>query len=243
MGTYGNTTESVTKVTYSQQFSEQYTDKLQVEPGLQFIIRIGIFYLGGVTMFQLMQRSVLVLAACVCCQATVYAQNAQNVGRDVTVDLAGRKIVQAGGKEVRESAAQAKPGDQIEYVATYTNGGKSGVKDLVATLPIPQDTDYVGGSAQPAGAQAATRDGVFGAIPLKRKVKQPDGKEVERDVPLTEYRTLRWPVGELAAGKNFVATARVRLSTEPIAAPAAAPAAGVNPAPAPAKATATAVPR
>ena len=185
-------------------------------------------------MVQFVQRTVLVIAACICCGAAALAQTA---GRDVTVDLAGRKIVQAGGKEVREPAAQAKPGDQIEYVATYTNRSKGGVKDLVATLPIPLDTDYVAGSAQPAGAQAAANDGVFGTMPLKRKVKQPDGKEVEQDLPLSEYRTLRWQVGELAAGKNFVATARVRLSTAPSVAPAAPTAAAG--APVPAKATVT----
>ena len=158
-----------------------------------------------------------------------YAQLAP--GREVAVDLKGQKIVRlADGKETRESAAQAKPGDVIEYTATYINRGKAAVKNVVATLPIPNDTEYVGASALPANAQAATSDGVYQAMPLKRKIKQADGKEVEQDVPLAEYRTLRWQVGELAPGKEFVAAARVRLSTTPVTAPVVAPAATTVPA-------------
>ena len=158
-----------------------------------------------------------------------YAQLAP--GREVAVDLKGQKIVRAAdGKEGRESAATAKPGDVIEYVATYTNRGKAAVKNVVATLPIPNDTEYVGASALPANAQAATTSGVYQAMPLKRKIKSKDGKEIEQDVPLAEYRTLRWQVGELAPGKEFVATARVRLSTAPVTAPAVAPAAPAAPA-------------
>ena len=183
-----------------------------------------------------MHRILTILMALTCYTTAAYAQTAP---RDVSVDLTGRKIVRlADGKEGRESAAQAKPGEVIEYVATYTNRSKAAVKNLVATLPIPAETDYVGGSSLPAGAQAATTDGNFRAIPLKRKVKQADGKEIEQDVPLTEYRTLRWQVGELAPGKEFTATTRVRVSATPTVAPVATPApapAAKAPVPAPAR--------
>ena len=170
------------------------------------------------------QRFAALLGAFLLFAAGAWAQT--QPPRDVTVLLKGEKIILGtDGKEAREPATQAKPGDVIEYTATYSNKGRSAVKNVVATLPIPQDTDYQGASAKPGNAQAATADGQYRAMPLKRKVKQADGKEVEQDIPLTEYRNLRWQVGELAAGKEFVASTRVRISTTPIAAapPAAAP--------------------
>jgi uncharacterized repeat protein (TIGR01451 family) len=164
--------------------------------------------------------AVLSLVACLVTSAGAYAQFAP--ARDVTVELKGQKIVRlADGKESRESAAQAKPGDVIEYTATYTNRSKTAVKNVAATLPIPNETEYVAASAQPAGAQAALIDGVYQAMPLKRQVKLANGAVETRDVPLAEYRTLRWQVGELAPGKDFVASARVRVSATPITVPAA----------------------
>lgn len=177
-------------------------------------------------MFQVIQLgrvfvvAVLSLAACLVTSAGAYAQFAP--ARDVTVELKGQKIVRlADGKESRESAGQAKPGDVIEYTATYTNRSKAAVKNVAATLPVPSETEYVAGSAQPAGAQAALVDGVYQAMPLKRQVKLANGTMETRDVPLAEYRTLRWQVGELAPGKDFVATARVRVSATPVTTPAA----------------------
>ena len=58
----------------------------------------------------------------------------------------------------------------------------------------------------------ASTDGVaFDALPLKRKVKKADGRELLEEVPLVEYRALRWQVGQLGAGKTvqFVARAKV----------------------------------
>jgi hypothetical protein len=48
-------------------------------------------------------------------------------------------------------------------------------------------------------------------MPLVRKVKQANGAIVEQAVPLSEYRFLRWPARDLAAGASFIAGARVRV--------------------------------
>lgn len=173
-------------------------------------------------MFRALRRLLVVLLSL----AGLSVAFAQAVpGREVTVELKSQKIVRlADGKEGRESAAQAAPGDVIEYVATYANRGKAAAKNFVATLPVPKDTDYIGASALPVNAQAATADGVFQAIPLKRTVKLANGQAEERDVPLSEYRTLRWQVGELGAGKEIATTLRVRLNSPPVAALSVSPA-------------------
>jgi hypothetical protein len=44
-----------------------------------------------------------------------------------------------------------------------------------------------------------------------RPVKQPDGTVIQQPVPWSEYRALRWSVGDLDAGKSVTVSARARL--------------------------------
>ena len=142
---------------------------------------------------------------------------------DVESVLTAKKVeIGADKKEVLAEAKTVKPGDVIEYVVTYSNKGKNGVRDLAATLPIPADTEFLRNTNKPGATRAALADGKFAAIPLKRKVKLPSGKEEEIEVPFSEYRALQWSLGELAAGKSVVVSARVRVSDAPVTAPAPA---------------------
>lgn len=138
--------------------------------------------------------------------------------------LVARKVVVEGGRENLVDAREARPGDVIEYVATYRNTGTVAIRDLEATLPIPKDTEFVAGSSRPAGARASTDGQAFAAVPLKRKAKRADGREVDEPVPLADYRALRWSAGELGAGRSLAFTARVRVTDERSARPE--PAAG-----------------
>lgn len=125
--------------------------------------------------------------------------------------LEARKVVRAAdGGEAFAAADAAKPGDVIEYVATYRNTTAQPVRNLQATLPIPAHTEIVAGTARPASAQASVDAVAFAAMPLRRKVTR-DGREIEEAVPLSEYRYLRWHAGELAGGQSAVFTARVRV--------------------------------
>lgn len=134
----------------------------------------------------------------------------------VEVKLERRKVVMANGKETLQDASSAKPGDILEETATYTNKSATTVTKLVASLPIPQNTEFVANSAKPAAASAkASTDGVsFRAMPLSRKVKQANGVETEQLVPLNEYRFLRWYPGELASGKSVVYSARFKIAND-----------------------------
>jgi uncharacterized repeat protein (TIGR01451 family) len=116
----------------------------------------------------------------------------------------------ADGQESLVPADAPKPGDVIQYTATYRNTGPQGVRNLEATLPIPPQTELVASSDRPAGARASTDGKTFGAMPLKRK-KLVQGKEVEETVPLREVRFLRWSAPELAAGQSAAFSARVRI--------------------------------
>jgi len=122
-----------------------------------------------------------------------------------------RKVTRApDGRESVVAADSAKPGDILEYVVTYRNPSNEAVRDFVATLPIPQATEYIAGSAKPATAKASLDARTFDAVPLKRKVQR-NGHDVEEAIPLGEYRYLRWLAPELGANKSLTFVARVRV--------------------------------
>ncbi len=136
--------------------------------------------------------------------APSYAEQAK---QPVRAELQALKIsVNKDGKETAAEAKEARPGDLIEYRATYTNTSKKTISGLAATLPIPKDMQFTG-TATPAGAEASTDGKTFAMMPLKRKV----GDKVV-DVPLADYRALRWRVAELPTGKSTVVTARTRVN-------------------------------
>ena len=70
----------------------------------------------------------------------------------VKVGLQAFKVVLTGGKESLVESKTAKPGETLEYRATYTNTGKKAVTNLAATLPVPQGMEYVALSSQPSSA-------------------------------------------------------------------------------------------
>jgi uncharacterized repeat protein (TIGR01451 family) len=132
---------------------------------------------------------------------------------EVTVQLTALKVVRNGDKETLVPAEEAKPGEVVEYRAVYKNSDKNPVRDVKATIPVPSGMEYLPGTAQPADPMASV-DGVnFARLPLMRKVKTAEGKLVDQPVPYSEYRYLRWTLGELPAGASRTVSARMRLSS------------------------------
>jgi uncharacterized repeat protein (TIGR01451 family) len=122
-----------------------------------------------------------------------------------------RVVRLADGKESRVPAENIKPGETLEYLVRYTNKGEVPVSQFVVTLPIPQGLELMSLSDQPRAALASTDGVVFNAQPLKRRVRQADGRDVIEDVPLVEYRALRWQIGQLDAGKSVQFAARAKV--------------------------------
>ena len=150
------------------------------------------------------------LAAAVWIAAIVAPAVAQQKA-PVETRLEARKVdVAADGKESFSPAEAAKPGDVLEYTATYRNTTDSPIRNLEATLPIPPQTELVAGSIRPANAKASLDAIRFADMPLKRKAIK-DGREVEEAVALSEYRALRWYPGALAPNQLLTFTARVRV--------------------------------
>ena len=101
--------------------------------------------------------------------AAAWPAAAQQQANPLVTELEARKVVRgADGKESFAAADSAKPGDVIEYVATYRNTGKQPLRNLQATLPIPHNTEFVPGTANPANANASIDAKSYAAMPLKR---------------------------------------------------------------------------
>jgi hypothetical protein len=81
----------------------------------------------------------------------------------------------------------------------------------MATLPIPKGTAYLPDSAAPKNVTASTDGATYAAVPLMRTVKTQDGHAKEEKVPYSEYRSLRWEIGSIAAGSSRTVHARVKL--------------------------------
>jgi len=137
---------------------------------------------------------------------------------DVSVVLTADRIVTVNGKETRNTADQARPGDVIEYRAIYTNTGAGAVKQLAATLPVPNGMEYLPRTAAPTRLEASLDGRTFAPVPLKRRVRLQDGREVEREVPTSEYRYLRWALGTLDVEQARTVAARMRVNPLQLAA-------------------------
>lgn len=132
--------------------------------------------------------------------------------KPITVELTQKKVVKdERGREKLEEVDGVRPGDVLEYRATYRNVGKQAMKGVAANLPLPEGLEYVARSVQPArGAQFALKaDGAYEAEPLMRKGA--DGRM--QPVPLNEYRQIRWRLDELAPGAEAVVSARAKVET------------------------------
>ncbi len=132
---------------------------------------------------------------------------------DVQVALVGKRVVMAGGHESLLDADKAKPGDVVQYEATYRNAGKAAVKGVAATVPIPVGMALASDSAKPAADQASLDGKTFNAVPLMHEVKNAAGAMEKQPVPLAQYRALRWNLAELAPGAATSVALRAQVVT------------------------------
>jgi uncharacterized repeat protein (TIGR01451 family) len=154
-------------------------------------------------------RRILALALV---SAAVFAPALAFADGDVHVALTAQRVTLVDGKEVLVSADKARPGDVIEYRAVYRNDGRNAVRGLDATLPVPSGLEYLPKTAAPAVVLASTDGRTFAPVPLVRTERTPDGRQVVREVPLSEYRALRWSIGALAMKESRTVRARMRVA-------------------------------
>lgn len=131
---------------------------------------------------------------------------------DIAVAMRAFKVVATAKGSELVPTDKALPGDTIEYHVDYRNTGKTAARDVMATLPVPAGgMAYVPDSAAPAAVTASVDGKEFAAVPLQRVVVR-NGRSVTEAVPASEYRFLRWKLGELAAGQTATVKSRMRLA-------------------------------
>jgi uncharacterized repeat protein (TIGR01451 family) len=157
------------------------------------------------------RKTVLPLIAILIFSGLPFVSGAQEKEPVISLLTAKKVTADAKGKEKLESADTAKPGEVIQYEATYRNQSDKDVSNLKATVPIPVGMELLADSAKPSPAEASLDGKTYEAFPLKRTVTLPDGTTAEEAVPLSQYRSLRWNVGDLKAGKSASVTARAKL--------------------------------
>jgi len=125
-----------------------------------------------------------------------------------------RVDVDANGLEHLVDVKDVRPGDLLEYRAIYTNHSPRVVGETMATLPIPQRTQYQPNSARPAHVEASRDGTAYGAEPLMERVRGADGKEALKAVPYTLYRSLRWKINAIKPEQSATVRARVRVDSD-----------------------------
>jgi uncharacterized repeat protein (TIGR01451 family) len=132
------------------------------------------------------------------------------------VTLNAQKVqIGVDGKETFSKADKVKPGDVIQYNAIYRNRSKTSIKGLNASLPIPVGMEYIRKSAKPTSVLASIDDVKYEAEPLMRSLIDEENKSKQIEVAYHEYRSLRWTVGSLDAGKKVDVSARMRVNELP----------------------------
>lgn len=144
--------------------------------------------------------------------ATAEPGNVAKKAGSIVITLTAQKVLNTAGKESFSAADKVKPGDVVEYRASYANVSKVPVSGLSATLPVPKGMEYLKDSARPATVLATVDGKLYQPVPLKHKVKDKTGKEVVQLVPLSDYRSLRWGVGAIPAGKAWLVSARMQVA-------------------------------
>ncbi|OWQ92127.1 hypothetical protein CDN99_07175 [Roseateles aquatilis] len=122
-------------------------------------------------------------------------------------------VEQARVQERLQPLKDVRPGDVVEYEARYINTTARPVSNVQLTLPVPAGgLELTSLDTLPSRARWASLDGRrFDPIPLKREVRRADGHVAVEPVPLSEYRYLRWQLGDLPAGAERTVRARMQL--------------------------------
>lgn len=137
-------------------------------------------------------KIILVAAlSAVCLLTNAYADDA------LKMQLSAYKVTtSSSGKVTYTPVNTASAGTVIQYKATYINTVDKDLEDLMVVLPVPANMTF-NGEAIPISAQATVDGRNYADMPLMRRV---DGKLVQ--IPLSEYRALRWNIRLLPAQKS-----------------------------------------
>ena len=103
-------------------------------------------------------------------------------------------------EETFTEAAEARPGQVVEYRVAATNEGETTLPagNVVVTGPVPEGTTYLGDSATTAPEVSMTFSAdegqTFSAPPVMVTVTNDEGEEEEVEAEPEQYSAVRWSV-------------------------------------------------
>lgn len=98
-----------------------------------------------------------------------------------------------------------KSGDILEYQGLFTNQGADRVRSMEVTLSIADGLELVGG-VSPQFAQASIDGSRFVRMPIRANIGG-----VIQELPLSQYKALRWTVEDLGLNGTAVVKYRARV--------------------------------
>lgn len=96
-------------------------------------------------------------------------------------------------------------GDIIEYHGYFTNQSSERIRSVIASIDIPNGVELIGNIA-PRGAMASVNGTNFGFVPLQANING----QIQQ-LPLSNYKALRWQLEDLGIGGTAVVQYRARL--------------------------------
>lgn len=113
---------------------------------------------------------------------------------------------------VREAAVLLQPGDIAIYTNLFTNTGQDVAEDVVIKNPIPENTEYLGGSATETGYNVTFSVDHGANFSTLQELTIPNGKGGMRPAEPLEYTDIRWAMQtSLKPGATGIVEFRVRV--------------------------------
>ncbi|MGB9824110.1 MAG: hypothetical protein ACPLN0_06670 [Candidatus Hydrothermia bacterium] len=121
---------------------------------------------------------------------------AEEIKEPVISNLKVYKVIKnEKGEELKVSADSVKPGDILEYELTYKNVSSNNVENLTPLMKIPDNTEFIGGSAKsslPSLIEFSIDNGrTYKKPPIFKEIIE-NGKKRRIKVPPSEYTNVRW---------------------------------------------------
>lgn len=160
-----------------------------------------------------MKKMTLLAATLFVLLAPLAALAAENLKFTSTAEIEVTEVNAKGEKvQVRHPAALLQPGDIAIYTNVFTNLGQQPAEKVVVNNPLPENTEYLGGSATEDGYAVVFSVDKGESFGSPQKLTVPDGKGGQRPAEPKEYTNIRWTMQpQLQPGATGIVEFRVRV--------------------------------